>query len=220
MISRVVVCVLSILVAISAMAQSPQNAAEIKRLATFLEGRFTSLPQSRDDTTITPIQLRIRRIWNDRTDGYWFLLRGFTYVKDSVLADIPSDISVIHIHEIEHGLIEQERWDVRNPDRLTSYDKDTTILEQLTVHGALVKRRGCEVVYQIGADFYLGRTAGTACAPPRHTGATATIATWTVRASWIEVMEQYINDIGEVVAGRKGKPIFFMRDDEAVTVEP
>lgn len=200
---------------IPAHSRDGKNAAEIRRLVAFMEGQFTSLEHARDDSTIVPTLWNIDRIWWDRTDGAWLLWRSYPYIRDSTPAPEPSEVCVIQIHEIEHGLIEQAFWDVRTPFIGSTFDQDSSVVEQLRTKDALSKRRGCEIIYQIGADFYLGRTVGMACVPPKDMNAAALLATWRVRPMWIELLTQGINSVGDVVAGRRGKPVYFMRTDDA-----
>lgn len=215
MIRRTLCLLLACTIAATTNAQTGKNAAEMKRLVTFLEGQFTSLPQSRDDTTIVPTLWRIDRIWYDRSDGAWLLWRTFPYDHDSTPASEPTKVCIIQVHEIEHGLIEQVLWDVGSPSMVSAFDRDSTVVESLRNREAVSKRRGCEIIHQIGADFYLGRTVGMACPPPEGIDATAEMSTWRVRPMWIELLTQAINSVGEVVAGRKSKPIYFMRTDDA-----
>lgn len=154
---------LAVVIALIAMtvglgAQETKKDEDLEVLARWMEGSFSSEAQSKADTTYFDVRLHMKRIWQDRTDGYWFL------VEQALAAaqDKPYRQRVYHIHRVEENMIESIVFTWKNPNDVIGAWADTTKLDGLSPDD-LAKRRGCEVYMQMDDIMFFGSTHGTAC---------------------------------------------------------
>jgi hypothetical protein len=154
------ICTFMAMVSTTAWAQSSTSKdVDLATLATWMEGRFSSEEQSKADTSFIDVRLAMKRIWHDRTDGYWFI------VEQSMAAtlDKPYRQRVYHVRRVEENMIESRVYTWKNPSAVVGAWKDTTKLDGMTPD-SLTLRRGCEVYLQMDTDVFFGSTHGTACA--------------------------------------------------------
>jgi len=178
--------------------------ADVARLLHWLEGTFSTIEQARDDSTVYAHLMTVRRCLSSDSGVDWL----YVEFRDT-LSDAPFRQELWRISVVEHGLIEQAVYDLKESGRWAGGTTDTTKLEGLDVQQHSILRRGCEIYYQIGARFYLGRTAGVAC-QSKVKGANALIITFTPREHWIEVLERHISASGENIEART-TPIYYMK---------
>lgn len=161
---RMIITIFSVLallgvVTVDTRAQKPMaKDFDLATLATWMEGRFSSEDQAKADTTYFDIRLAMKRIWHDRTDGYWFLVEQAVATSH----DKPYRQRVYQVRRVEENMIESRVYTWRNPTAVIGAWKDTTKLEDMTLD-SLSLRRGCEVYMQMDGDMFFGSTHGTAC---------------------------------------------------------
>ena len=136
---------------------------DLKTLAGWMEGSFSSEVQSIKDTSYFDIRLQIIPIWKDRKDGYWF------YVEQAVAKyiDKPYRQRVYHLTEKE-GVFESAVFTMNDPLRFTHH---ADLVEKLTPD-SLISRDGCAVILTRKAkNTFQGSTDGKKC-PSDRSGAT------------------------------------------------
>lgn len=150
-----------LLLALSLLAgcSSTPVADERERLAALMSGRFSSRAQAAADQRFLAIDLRVVRLWPERTDGPWLYVeqarsdaidrpyrqRVYQLVRDG--ATLRSRVFTLPDPRAAVGA-----W--REPARLSSLDA-----AQLSL------RAGCDVVLRASAGrAFVGATQGKACA--------------------------------------------------------
>lgn len=139
-------------------AQEAKKDEDLEVLARWIDGSFTSEAQSKADTTYFDVRLHMKRMWLDRSDGYWFLVEQAIATSQ----DKPYRQRVYHIHRVEENMIEWRVFTWKNPSAVVGAWADTTKLDGLSPDD-LAKRRGCEVYMQMDDIMFFGSTHGTAC---------------------------------------------------------
>ncbi|MBC8124456.1 MAG: chromophore lyase CpcT/CpeT [Candidatus Kapabacteria bacterium] len=139
-------------------AQTPKPDEDLEVLAKWMDGSFSSELQSKADTTYFDVRLHMKRIWNDRTDGYWFVVEQAM----STSMDKPYRQRVYQVHRVEENMIESRTFTWKNPIAVVGAWRDSTLLEGLGIDD-LVARRGCELYMQMDGLMFFGSTHGTAC---------------------------------------------------------
>ena len=93
--------------------KSFSQSKDLLRLASWMEGSYSSQAQSLKDTSYFDIRLQIVRIWKQRADGYWF------YVEQAVAKyiDKPYRQRVYHLTEREKGVFESAVFTMKDPLR-------------------------------------------------------------------------------------------------------
>jgi len=139
-------------------AQTTKRDEDLDSLLTWMEGDFSSERQSRADTTYLHIELHMKRIWTDRTDGGWF------YVEQAVASkpEAPYRQRIYHVNRVEEGMFESVIYELPDPKSAIGAWRDPSLLDDLEPD-ALRLRRGCEVYLQATGESFIGRTHGTAC---------------------------------------------------------
>ncbi|MCX6140250.1 MAG: chromophore lyase CpcT/CpeT [Candidatus Kapabacteria bacterium] len=137
-------------------AQKPD--ADLEVLVAWMEGSFSSELQSKADTSYFNVRLHMKRIWRERTDGYWLLVEQAI----STSLDKPYRQRVYHVHRVEENMIESQVYTWKKPAAVIGAWRDTTSLANLGLEDIAI-RRGCEVYMQMDSEMFFGSTHGTAC---------------------------------------------------------
>lgn len=135
----------------------PKN--ELLKLASYMEGSFSSEKQSIKDTNYFDIRLQMKRIWKDRTDGIWL------YVEQAVSTaqQKPYRQRVYHVTQIGKNKFESAVYTIENPLRFAGDYKKDTALSGLTPD-SLKSRDGCSVfLTKNKKGYYVGATKGKDC---------------------------------------------------------
>jgi hypothetical protein len=135
----------------------PKN--ELLKLASYMEGSFSSQKQSESDTNYFDIRLHMKRIWKDRTDGIWL------YVEQAVSTaqQKPYRQRVYHVTQIGKNKFESAVYTMENPLRFAGDYKKDDALSGLTPD-SLKSRDGCSVfLTKNKKGFYVGATKGKDC---------------------------------------------------------
>ena len=136
------------------------GAARVARLASLLEGRFSSAAQARRDPDYRDIHLAMAAIWKERADGPWL------YVEQAVAGDedAPYRQRVYHLVPEPDGSLRSVVFALPDPKAAVGAWKDPSPLAFLDPQ-VLVPRTGCDVVLRERPDgSFEGGTDGTSCA--------------------------------------------------------
>ena len=152
----------------TALAFFPDDAnsqsTELKKVAKWLQGSYSSELQSKNDSDYFNISLKIIPIWTKRTDGFWF------YVEQamSTMTDKPYRQRVYHLTEPQAGKFESAIFMLDNPLRFAGKVQDVEALPIDSIH----LKEGCSVYLAFNKDnkSYVGGTDGVNC-PSDRSGA-------------------------------------------------
>ena len=139
-------------------AQTLQGDEDLDSLLSWMEGDFSSARHHQHDSSFLDIDLHMKRIWHDRTDGAWF------YVEQAVAANptAPYRQRIYRVQRVEEGMLESIVYELPDPKGAIGAWQDVTRLDELQPD-ALKQRRGCEVYLQATGVSFVGGTHGTAC---------------------------------------------------------
>ncbi|MBK7430291.1 MAG: chromophore lyase CpcT/CpeT [Bacteroidia bacterium] len=172
-------------------AQSP----ELIKLADYMTGSYSSEAQHKADTAnYFDIRLQIIRIWNNRSDGYWF------YVEQAVAEslDKPYRQRVYHLTEPAKGIFSSEVFTMNQPLRFANQSE---LLEKTLSPDSLIEREGCAVILtQINKKKFSGSTEGKKC-PSDRTGASYATSEVTILQTELHSWDRGYNKKDEQVWG-------------------
>jgi hypothetical protein len=124
-----------------------------------MQGSFSSEEQSQKDTTYFNISLHMKRIWQQRTDGFWI------YVEQAVASssDKPYRQRVYRLTQLSDGSIESAVFTFPDPLKYAGEWKNENPLDDLNP-SKLTQRTGCSV-FLIKKDdgSFSGSTKGKDC---------------------------------------------------------
>lgn len=153
---------------LSADASAQKATPDLERLASMMQGSFSSETQSKRDTTYFDIRLRIARIWQHRSDALWF------YVEQALasLQTKPYRQRVYRLTQLNDTTFESAVFTLREPMRFAGEWRRENLLKNQTPD-SLAERTGCAVILhkQHNGIVFTGGTIGTNC-PSDLRGAT------------------------------------------------
>jgi len=169
-----------------------------------MAGEFNSNEQADQDKAFFHIVLRMKPIWRDHPDGYWF------YVEQAVTSseDKPYRQRVYHLYIEDDTTIVSKVFEVKNPNQYIGAWKEEEMLKKITPD-SLIDRQGCAIyLHRIDKNIYKGSTPGKECLSSLRGAAYATseVTIWPDRLiSW----DRGWNNKGQQVWGaEKGGYIF------------
>ncbi len=137
----------------------PVTKKELKKLAAMMAGEFSSEAQSKQDTSYFHIKLRMKPIWKDRTDGYWFYVEQSLATKQTK----PYRQRVYHLFLDGDTTIVSKVFEMKNPLKYTRGWEDESKLAGLTPD-SLTDRQGCSIyLHKRGKKMFSGATPGKEC---------------------------------------------------------
>ena len=147
-------------VSIYSSSLSQVKSTDIISLVNLMQGSFSSEEQSFQDSGYFNIILHLKRIWHDRTDGYWL------YVEQA-LSDKPESPYRQRVYRVTNtyeGRFESAVFTIPIPSRFVFEWKKENPLPDLTPD-SLSQRVGCSVILTLMNDgSYEGGTSGKDCA--------------------------------------------------------
>ena len=173
--------------------KSFSQSKDLLRLASWMEGSYSSQAQSLKDTSYFDIRLQIIRIWKNRADGYWF------YIEQAVAKyiDKPYRQRVYHLSEREKDVFESAVFTMKDPLRFTHHPD---LVEQMATD-SLTLRDGCSVILKKkGKKRFKGSTDGNKC-PSDRSGASYATSVVTIRKDGLHSWDQGFNEKGVQVWG-------------------
>ena len=144
---------------ISISQSLPVTQKNLKKLASVMAGEFDSNDQADADKSYYHIVLRMKPVWPDRTDGYWF------YVEQAVTTseDKPYRQRVYHLYLEDDTTIISKVYELKNPQDYIGAWKDKDISAKISPD-SLVDRQGCAIyLKQVEKGVYKGSTPGREC---------------------------------------------------------
>lgn len=181
----------------------------LRELASWMSGYFTSQKQSESDSSYYDIRLRMKPVWKERTDGFWL------YVEQAMAShqDRPYRQRVYHLIKLRDNLFESRVYSLGEPLRFAGDWRKKEPLSGLTPD-SLTLRRGCSIILRrTGEDEFTGNTVGRGCRSDINEADYATsivILTPERLLSW----DRGFNSEGEQVWGaRKGGYVFIKIKD-------
>jgi hypothetical protein len=135
------------------------TASDLKKLAGTMAGEYSSEAQAKADTNYFHIMLRMKPIWKDNPDGFWF------YVEQSVATaqQKPYRQRVYHLYLNDDTTIVSKVYEIKNPLKYTLGWKESGKLAGLTPD-SLVDRQGCGIyLHKRSSGTFTGSTPGKEC---------------------------------------------------------
>ncbi len=208
---NIVAALLLLLAGASASSQTASSTTkkdvDLEVLAAWLEGSFSSQAQAAGDSTYFDIRLRMKRIWYDRTDGYWLVVEQAMATSQ----DAPYRQRVYNVRRVEENMIESRTFTWMDPARVIGAWKDTTLVDGMSPSD-LVPRRGCEVYMQLDARHFFGSTHGTACSSELRGASYATSEVKIYRDRIISWDRGFSSDNVQVWGATKGGYVFIRQE--------
>ncbi len=184
------------------MAQAASK--DLKRLVSYMEGRFNNGTQAKKDTNYFDITLNMKRIWTKRKGEHWL------YVEQAVTAAIerPYRQRVYKVYE-KDGEFVSEVYTFENPMRFAGAHKKAKPLSELTPD-SLELRDGCEVRLKKEGKGFKGSTGRQTCASERS-GAKYATAEVTVQKKLLVSWDRGFDDKGDQVWGATEGGYYFVK---------
>ncbi len=189
----------------SVSAVDREEVDDLRRLAAWLTGSFTSTAQAEADSNFFDIRLEMVPIWTDRNDGLWM------YVEQASAAalDRPYRQRVYHLTADSDGSLVSTVYSISEPLRFAGAYADTKPLNALSPD-SLMLRDGCEIRMTFTDGAFVGATGKQTC------GSTLRGASWatsevTIHADRLETLDQGWDDDGNQVWGSEHGPYIFVR---------
>lgn len=191
----------------ASLTSSPQQQrdADLKQLADWLTGSFSSEEQSKADPEFRDIRLHMSRIWTDRKDGYWL------YVEQAAATalDRPYRQRVCNVVAVKDGEFRSIAFELPgDPLRFAGASDDPSKLNGLDPQ-QLSLRSGCDIVlHKTRAGAFEGGTVGAGC-PSTLQGASYATSEVKLTADTLVSWDRGFDSAGQQVWGaRKGGYIF------------
>jgi CpeT protein len=143
---------------------------DLKLLASWMSGSFSSQQQARADSNFMDIRLRMVPIWSDLTDGYWL------YVEEAVANHEiePYRQRIYHLAQKDDTTFISDVYAFDDPMRFTGAWRDMTLLADLTPD-SLQLLDGCSIIIiRDSTGAFYGGTVGQGCASEMTNAAYAT----------------------------------------------
>ena len=203
----VLLCSLIFLASLSVgNAQTEKGDEDLDSLLAWMDGDFSSARHHRHDSSYLDIDLHMKRIWSDRTDGAWF------YVEQA-MAETPSAPyrqRIYCVRRVEEGMLESIVYELPDPRAVIGAWSDPTLLGELRPED-LKQRRGCEVYLQATGVSFVGGTHGTACRSALN-GASYATSEVVIMADRIVSWDRGFSAAGEQVWGAEKGGYYFFRE--------
>ncbi len=138
-----------------------EHEAQIEKLVDWMTGYFSSqsLADTSSDKYHVDVRLRMRQIWNNRTDGYWI------YVEQAYASDTanPYRQRIYRIYE-ENSVIKDEIYGIANDSLYIFGWRNPEVFDSLSVEDISLKK-ACGVVFNwdSAASKFTAQTSGQAC---------------------------------------------------------
>jgi len=131
---------------------------DLDKLASLMEGKFSSELQSKTDTNYFNISLIMTPIWVDRTDGKWL------YVEQAVASklDKPYRQRVYHLQHPSKGVFTSDIYTIKDAISFAGIQYDKFKKDKLTFD-LIELKDGCTVTLVKNKDSYDGGTNADKC---------------------------------------------------------
>lgn len=178
---------------------------DMETLAQWLSGTFSNSLQSTKDSSYMDLRLQVKRVWPERSDGYWFLYDQ----SSSATPELPLIQRVYHVRRVEENMIEGRLFAWKNPQSVVGALADSSITADKTPLD-LIQKRGCEIYLQLDGFAFTGGTHGTACAGDSE-GASYSTKVVSISSKRIESWDRGFGADGSQKWGAVQGPYVFIR---------
>lgn len=170
-----------------------------------LEGVYNSSEQAAMDSDYLNISLVMKRIWTDRTDGYWL------YVEQALTAkpEKPYRQRVYQLIQKGENTFISRVYQFNDPLLYAGAHKDTTILKKLSFD-KLTTKEGCDVIMNKYGTSFEGGTKGKNCASSLK-GATYATSEIILEAKVLKSWDRGFDEEDKQVWGAEKGPYLFKR---------
>lgn len=184
----------------------PVTQKNLKKLASVMAGEFDSNEQADADKSYYHIVLRMKPIWPQSVDGYWF------YVEQAVASSQhqPYRQRVYHLYLQDDTTIVSKVYEMKNPQNYIGAWQAVSRLEALTPD-SLVDRQGCAIyLRQVEKGVYSGSTPGKECLSSLR-GANYATSEVTIYPDRMISWDRGWNDLGQQVWGAENGGYIFIK---------
>ncbi len=200
---KVLLVLLFIILLTACVGLQTRQQAPLQELAQRMTGSFNSNQQSISDKNYYDINLEMRPIWQERTDGVWLYVEQA--VSDSL--DKPYRQRVYHLTQLAPNRFKSKVYALKDPKIFIGAQNNKTLFAALEP-GDLIERKGCSVYLTYNSGIYSGSTDDKACESNLR-GASYATSIVTVYPNRIESWDQGFDANDKQVWGAvKGAYIF------------
>lgn len=176
---------------------------ELEKLASLMEGKFSSELQSKTDSGYFNISLVMTPIWTNRTDGKWLYVEQ----ADASTLDKPYRQRVYHLQHPSKNVFTSDIYTIKNAISFAGLQNDQLKKEKLSFDQIELKE-GCTVTLTKIKDTYEGGTNADKC-PSDLRGAKYTTTKIILTEGKLHSWDQGFDATGKQVWGAtKGGYIF------------
>lgn len=140
---------------------APAGDAELRQLAAWMTGSFSSEKQSKTDPSYYHVTLDMVRIWPDRDPGSYWL-----YIEQAIAGSLPYRQRVYQLERVDASTVISKVFAFKDPKdeakAVGAWKQQQPLVTMAP--SALEERQGCGVVMQKKSEIYSGATEGKACA--------------------------------------------------------
>jgi hypothetical protein len=140
---------------LTASKADAQFSKELKSLAKYITGEFTSEAQHAKDTNFLNVRMTITPIWVKRTDGFWL------YIEQAVSGneERPYRQRVYKLSEPQKGQYMSSVFSLNHPQRYVNMPE----LLDFIAPDSLIEKEGCAVILQKDFKLFIGSTRAVTC---------------------------------------------------------
>lgn len=179
---------------------------DLENLVNLMQGSFSSEAQSISDSDYFDIRLQMKRIWKDRTDGYWL------YVEQAAAQSLekPYRQRIYHVTQNGDGVFESAVFTMNAPLRFAGEWKKENSMENFSAD-SLITREGCTVILKkTDENIYEGSTNGKECQSDLR-GAKYAVSEVKISKDGITSWDRGYNEKDEQVWGAEKGGYIFVR---------
>ncbi len=181
--------------------------ADLKQLAGFMIGAYTSQEQAKADPTYFEVHLQIVTIWPERQDGVWL------YVEQAMATalDKPYRQRVLQLFRRDDNTLMNKAYNLPGePLKHAGAWKELQPLADLAPE-KLIERKGCHLLLKKQADgSYAGATEGQGC-PSELRGAVYSISELSISAEMIKSWDRGFDKDDKQVWGPPKGPYLYKK---------
>lgn len=172
-----------------------------------MEGSYTSAEQARTDTSYFIIELEMKRLWPERTDGAWLYVEQA--VGDSKAK--PYRQRIYHLRQLDDSTFTSDIHTVKSGPRYFGAYMDSTKLAAISPD-SLDLLYGCTIMLHLRGNAYVGNTNGRDCPNTRSGAAYATSEVALLPDRMISWDRGYSSTGEQVWGAMKGGYVFIKRE--------
>ncbi|MBN1423999.1 chromophore lyase CpcT/CpeT [Candidatus Fermentibacteria bacterium] len=181
---------------------------DLRTLASWMCGSFSSAQQAQDDSGFMDIRLRMVRVWPERHDGYWLYVEQATAWSQ----DEPYRQRVYHLTHVGADLFQSQVFELADPHRFIGIWRTRDPLTGLSPD-SLEARPGCAILLRKHNDVFTGSTLGRLCKSSLRGAAFATSEV-EVSATSLMSWDRGFSSTGEQVWGSEMGGYVFRRNGD------